>query len=141
MYRQPRSLDWPHVVATLSVLFLASLAINCAPVWCVAQEPEKPAILADKSQVDRHEILRRGANVSIAGEGLRDSADLLYSMAMSPPADDSDQWQVTLFGPSNESGDAGAVRSLSKGPCAGLLCRCPANRRQASLGAFQLVPD
>jgi hypothetical protein len=94
----PDTRGTPLLKFAATCLLLIAAGLSSA----IAQEQTKPPILADKAEVDRAEILRRGANVSVAGEGMRDSADLLFTMAMSPPATDSDQWHITLFGPSND---------------------------------------
>lgn len=50
-----------------------------------------------KQQVDWTEIARWGDRVVVSGEGPTSVDDLLFSMAMAPPEDDSDMWYITLW--------------------------------------------
>jgi hypothetical protein len=93
-------------VLAAAVLLLGSLAYS--------QEPKSP--VAPGVQVDTAEILRMGDRVAITGDGHRDDGEALFSAAMAPPADDSDQWYVTLWGSSKDSATENLRKAFEKDP-------------------------
>lgn len=76
------------------------------PLWA-----DDPLPAASKDQVDWSEVARWGDRVVISGEGARqDVGEMLFTMAMAPPEDDSDMWYITVWGMK----DCPACKSLLK---------------------------
>lgn len=105
---------WRGVLVGLAV-------IAASPGFANAQEPMKPKELSGSPEVDQHEIGRRGDRVVVTGEGPRAADELLFSMAMAPPAagadrpaDDSDQWYITVFGKSNDPATRGVIQAFER---------------------------
>lgn len=99
-------------------LGLLALAVSCllTPV-SRCQEPERPEHLRLRGdEVDQSEILRWGDRAVVSGEGPGDDADVLYSMAMATPADDSDQWYVTVWGHSKDPATLQLVQAFERDP-------------------------
>lgn len=48
-------------------------------------------------EVDKTEVQRWGDRVVKSGTGLQSGGEYLFTAAMAPPADDSDQWFITMF--------------------------------------------
>ena len=90
-----------------SVLMLAASFV-------AAQEPKSP--VAPGVQVDTHEILRMGDRVAITGDGHRDDGESLFAAAMAPPADDNDQWYVTLWGHSKDPATEALRKAFERDP-------------------------
>jgi hypothetical protein len=96
---------------------LRALALLWALSLCgaaLAQTP--PPGLPSIDQVDQFEILRRGDLVTEAGEGPRSAAELLFAGGLAPPADDSDQFYVTVFGKSQHAPTAELVKAFEQDP-------------------------
>jgi hypothetical protein len=49
-----------------------------------------------KPQVDTAEVIRRGNDVSVVGEGPRSAPEEAYRLALAPPADDAHKWFITV---------------------------------------------
>jgi hypothetical protein len=92
-----------------TLALLLGLLLAAAPV--LAQNDPPPG-LPITGQVDQSEIIRWGDRAIVSGEGPKAADELLYSMAMAPPADDSDQWYVTVFGRSNDPATLGVVKAF-----------------------------
>jgi hypothetical protein len=90
-----------------SAALLAALLLAALPL--AAQESPRP-------EVDTAEILRWGDRVVVSGEGHRDAGETLFSEAMSPPADDSDQWYVTVWGTSRDQATLAVVKAFERDP-------------------------
>lgn len=67
-----------------------------------------------KHQVDWTEIARWGDRVVVSGEGPRAVDDMLFSMAMSPPDDDSDMWYITIWGMNSCPGCKSLIAAFEK---------------------------
>lgn len=77
---------------------VAALSVSIA----VAAEP--------MPEVDINEVKRWGDRVVVAGEGPRSGDEMLFTVAMTTPENDADQWYVTLWGKS----DSEALKKLRK---------------------------
>ncbi len=93
-------------------------ALTFMPLLLYAQTPVPKVEPTAKfpNQVDQTEIQRWGDRVVVSGEGPRASDDVLYSMAMSPPADDSDQWYITVWGKSGDERTDALIRAFETSP-------------------------
>lgn len=101
-----------------AVWYFALLAAAAGPVAAgplAAQEPPRPPELVGKHELDDSEISRRGDLVTVTGEGQRNTAELLFTMAMAPPADDSGQWFVSVFG-RGDAASTGLVKAFETDP-------------------------
>lgn len=76
----------------------------------------QPVSLAKPGQVDTHEVQRWGNRVVVTDGISKSPEDIIYSMAMAPPADDSDMWIITIWGPSKDSMTLGLVKSFEHDP-------------------------
>lgn len=56
------------------------------------------AMAVDPPEVDTAEVIRRGNDVAVVGEGPRSGEEEAIRAALAPPADDSHKWFVTLIG-------------------------------------------
>jgi hypothetical protein len=92
---------------------LAALVLLCGSL-AYSQEPKSPA--APGVQVDTHEIVRMGDRVAITGDGHRDDGESLFSAAMAPPADDTDQWYITLWGSSKDPATETLRKAFERDP-------------------------
>lgn len=98
------------------------LALCLLPLAAFAQQPAP-------DQVDKDEIARWGDRVVVAGEGPRDSGEQLYSQAMAPPADDSDQWYITVWGSSRDANSLGVVKGFERDPNLTIFTAAAAGKR------------
>lgn len=89
---------------------LGALALLAA-LPCLAQEPDP---VGKPGEVDFSEVSRWGDRVVVSGEGARDAADILFSMAMAPPEDDSDQWHITVWGHSKDPASLAIVKGFER---------------------------
>ena len=121
--------DYLKLAALLIAISLASLGGVAA-----AQSPAAPP----GPQVDTAEIGRWGDRVVVAGEGPRDGGEALYSQAMAPPEDDSDQWYITVYGSSRDAASLGVVKGFERDPNLAHFTATPPG--QKALGPLQLLP-
>jgi hypothetical protein len=68
----------------------------------LGQEPPKPDYLHGKSEVDWTEVGRRGTKVTSAGEGIRNGSEIMQSIGLATPEDDSGRWHFSLWGKSTD---------------------------------------
>lgn len=73
--------------------FISSLVLLAVSAGYVMGQLPPPS----DRQVDKTEIQRWGDRVVKSGTGLQAGEEFLFTAAMAPPADDSDQWFVTMF--------------------------------------------
>jgi hypothetical protein len=104
----------PHVVFNTRMLTKVGALVLWAVALCTAAGAQQTEGQAD--QVDAAEIARWGDRVVVAGEGPRDSGELLFSQAMAPPEDDSDQWYITVWGSSRDANSLGVVKGFERDP-------------------------
>lgn len=91
-------------------LLIAAVMLFLAPI--ADAQPQPP----QTDQVDHGEIARWGDRVVVAGEGHRDGGEMLYSAAVATPADDSDQWFITIWGSSRDAATAQLVKAFERDP-------------------------
>lgn len=96
---------WQIAIVTCAVLLSLAGAVSLVK----ADEPAgKPG------EVDFAEVARWGDRVVVSGEGARAGAEVLYTQALAPPADDSDQWYVTVWGSSQDAATAALVKAFER---------------------------
>ena len=89
-------------------------------------------------EVDRAEVLRYGDRAVVAGEGPRSAGELLYTLAMAPPADDSDQWYVTVFGSSKDPATLAVKQAFETDPHLAAFVATPPGEGRRAWAHFNL---